>query len=57
MDQSSLMKPQIIKGKRKAQLETIKKHGPKKIKIKAPNMKQAKFKKWTQIEDIAEHER
>ena len=44
--------------KRKIQLEAIKKHGPKKIKkMKSPKRKWAKFKKWTQIEDIAEHER
>ena len=29
----------------------------KENKMKAPKMKWAKFKKWTKIEDIAEHER
>ena len=43
--------------KRKIQLEAIKKHGPKKIKMKAPKMKWAKFKRLTQIEDLVKHER
>ena len=40
------------RAKEKIQLKTIKKHGPKKIK-----MKWAKFKRLTQIEDLVKHER
>ena len=50
--------PSKERAKEKIKPETIKKHGPKKIKkMKSPKRKWAKFKKWTQIEDIAEHER
>ena len=42
------IKPWAKKGqKKKKQLETIKKHSPKKIKMKAPKMKWAKFKNFS----------
>ena len=43
--------------KEKIQPKIIKKHRPKKIKMKAPKMKWAKFKRLTQIEDLVKHER
>ena len=50
--QSSLMKPQAKKGQNKNSVRNNQETWAKENK-----MKWAKFKKWTQIEDIAEHER
>ena len=48
------MKPQA---KKRAKEKFSPKQWAKGNQMKAPKMKWAKFKKWTQIEDIAEHER
>ena len=57
MGQSSLMKPQAKKGQKKNSAQNNLETSAKENKMQAPKMKRAKFKKLTQIEDIAEHER
>ena len=57
MGQSSLMKPQAKKWQKKNSARNNQETWAKENKMKAPKMKWAKFKKWTQIEDIAEHKR
>ena len=58
MGQSSLMKPRAKKGQKKNLAQNNQATWAKENQNKSPKkMKQAKFKKWTQIKDIAEHER
>ena len=57
LGQSSLMMPQVKKGQKKNSTRNNQETWAKGKQMKAPKMKWAKFKKWTQIEDIAEHER
>ena len=57
MGQSSQMKPQAKKRQNKNSARNNQETWSKENKMKAPKMKWAKFKKWTQIEDIAKHER
>ena len=57
MGQSSPMKPQAKKEQKKNSARNNQETWARENKMQAPKMKWAKFKKWTQIEDIAEHKR